>query len=251
MYNNINFNIGQGIATIQISREQAKNAINPEALIDLEEAIGEVATDDSVKVVIIKGDDDFCAGADIKRLATLSEQEVIDFSRHGQSLLFKFEQLEVPIIACVTGYCLGGGLEITLACDIVYAAENAIFGMPEVNHGFIPGFGATIRLSTKVGKAKAKELCMTGTTITAIEAKEIGLVNGVFPYVNLMTETQRIANNLTEKSKTALAAIKACTNATGFMSIDGSSINQTTAFASCVTSEEGQAGIKKFIKKHI
>ncbi len=186
-YENIIFEVDGNIAIIKFNRPKALNAINPGVLADVSNALDIMEADPTVKVLVLTGEGDkaFVAGADISHMAAFSPLEGRKFSAEGQELLFRLENLAIPVIACVNGFALGGGTEIAMACDFIYASENAKFGQPEINLGIIPGFGGTQRLPRLVGKSMAKELCMTGVIISAQEAKEIGLVNKVFPHEEL------------------------------------------------------------------
>ena len=165
------------IAIIKFNRPKVLNAINPTVVSEMIDVLKKIDTDASIKVLILTGEGDkaFVAGADIASMRDYTPLEGKFFSRQGQELLFQLEALPIPVIACVNGFALGGGTEISMACDFIYAADSAMFGQPEINLGIIPGFGGTQRLSRLVGKAMAKELCMTGVMISAQEAKDIGL----------------------------------------------------------------------------
>ena len=208
-YENIIFEMEGDVAVIKINRPKALNAINPDLLAEMSDALGKIDKDTSVKALVLTGEGDkaFVAGADIAYMVKLDPLQSRKFSRYGQEVLFGLEELSIPVIACVNGFALGGGTELAMACDFIYASENAKFGQPEINLGIIPGFGGTQRLSRLVGKAMAKELCMTGTMITAQEAKEIGLVNKVFPPGKLWEETMKTANVMASKGKVSIKAI--------------------------------------------
>ncbi len=153
------------------------------------------------------------------------------------------------MIACVNGFALGGGTEIAMACDFIYASENAKFGQPEINLGIIPGFGGTQRLSRLAGKAMAKELCMTGVIISAQEAKEIGLVNKVFPHDKLWEETMKTANLIASKGKVSLRAVKQCIDRGYDVDLRSGCFMETDAFAVCMTSPDGKEGLSAFLEK--
>jgi enoyl-CoA hydratase len=173
-YENIIFEIEGGVAIIKFNRPKALNAITPDLLAEMSDALDKIETDTSVKALVLTGEGDkaFVAGADIGHMVKLDPLQIRKFSRYGQEALFGLEKLPIPAIACVNGFALGGGTELAMACDFIYASENAKFGQPEINLGIMPGFGGTQRLSRLVGKAMAKELCMTGVMISAQEAKD-------------------------------------------------------------------------------
>ena len=163
-YEDILFEVEGGIATITFNRPEVLNALKMGTLTEVGEAIKTIEDDEEVRAVILTGAGDRAFVAK-------------HFAVKGQEALFALENLSIPVIACVNGFALGGGCEIALACDFIYASETAQLGQPEINLGIIPGFGGTQRLLRLVGRALAKELCLTGVMISAQEAKDIGLVN--------------------------------------------------------------------------
>jgi len=172
-----------------------------------------------------------------------------EFSRYGQDFLFRLERLPMPVIACVNGFALGGGCEIAMACDFIYASDTAKFGQPEITLGVIPGFGGTQRLSRLVGKAMAKELCMTGAMINAQEAKDIGLVNKVFPKDKLWEETMKTAASLANYGKVALRSIKECIERGLDVDLHDGCFMETDAFALTATSPDQKEGMTAFLEK--
>ena len=207
-YENILFNVEGNVAVLKFNRPKALNAINPDVFADVNDALDKVESDPNIKVLVFTGEGDkaFVAGADIKHMLDLSPLQAKKFSRDGQDLLFRIEELHIPVIACVNGFALGGGCEIAMACDFIYASEKAKFGQPEITLGVIPGFGGTQRLARLIGNNMAKELCMTGGMIKAEEAKNLGLVNKVFPHESLWEETMKTATQIALKGKAALKA---------------------------------------------
>src|SRR5437867_11687734 len=169
------------IAIVSINRPEALNAMNTDVISELSKAINIVGADDSIKVVIITGagERSFCAGADISYMVNIDPTTAEKYASSAQSVLNKIERLEKPVIAAVNGYALGGGCELAMVCDIRIASSNAKMGQPEVTIGIPPGWGGTQRLMRLVGPAKAKELVFTGKMISAEEAFQLGLVNGV------------------------------------------------------------------------
>jgi len=204
-----------------------------------------------VRVLVLTGEGEkaFVAGADIAYMVKLSPLEGREFSRGGHELLFRLENLPIPVIACVNGFALGGGTEIAMACDFIYASENAKFGQPEINLGVIPGFGGTQRLSRLVGKAMTKELCMTGVMISAQEAKEIGLVNRVFPHDKLWEETLKTANLMAGKGKVSLRAAKRCIDRGFDVDLTSGCYMEADAFALCKASPDANEGMGAFLEK--
>lgn len=236
---------------IKFNRPKALNAINPDMLAEVKDALDKIEGDDSVRVLILTGEGDkaFVAGADISVLAKFSPLGGRKFSRDGQELLFRIERLSIPVIACVNGFALGGGTEIAMACDFIYASENAKFGQPEIKLGVIPGFGGTQRLSRLVGKSMAKELCMTGAMITAREAKESGLVNKVFPPDALWEETVKTAKVVASMGKISLKAAKNCIDRGYDVDLLDGCYMESDAFAVCLTSPDAKEGMKAFLEK--
>jgi enoyl-CoA hydratase len=175
---------------LRIHRPEALNALNSIVLNELGVAIrlvSEMDTEHAQGLIITgAGDKAFVAGADIKELAKLNRTEAEKFARRGQAVFHELSLLKLPVIAAVNGFALGGGCELALACDFIYASENAKFGLPEVSLGVIPGFGGTVRLSRAVGIRKARELIFSGEIISAAEALQMGLVNRVFPQGELL-----------------------------------------------------------------
>jgi enoyl-CoA hydratase len=240
-YQNILFTMEGEIAIIKINRPKAMNALNAEVLAELNAALDQVETEAKAKVLILAGEGDkaFVAGADIGFMSTMTPLEALHFSQLGQGVMFHLENLPIPVIACVNGYALGGGTELAMACDFIYASENSKFGQPEIGLGLIPGFGGTQRLPRLVGKSKAKEMCMTGEMINAQEAKEIGLVNKILAADKLWAETVKTAQILASKGRVALRAVKRCIDRgydvdrrTGcFMEADSFGLNMASADA--------------------
>ncbi len=179
--------IKETVGLVTIQRPESLNALNSQVVHELDQVLHNMDGDTGVKVVILTGSGEkaFVAGGDIKEMLTLDVPSAHKFSRAGQALVLYMQNMKKPVIAAVNGYALGGGLELALACDFVYAAEKARFGLPEVTLGVLPGFGGTQTLTHAIGPARAKELIFTGRVLTAAEALEWGLVNAVFPGVRI------------------------------------------------------------------
>ncbi|MGM0545918.1 MAG: enoyl-CoA hydratase/isomerase family protein [Bacteroidota bacterium] len=171
----------QGIVTVTINRPQKLNALNDEVLNELADAFKAIQIDEAIKAVIATGTGDkaFVAGADIKELRELDNRSGRMASQKGQQIFQLIEDTRKPVVAAVNGYALGGGAELAMACHLRIAGENAVFGLPEVGLGLIPGYGGTQRLPALIGKARALEMILTGKQVKAQEAKELGLVNGI------------------------------------------------------------------------
>ncbi len=215
MYSTLLTELSNGIFTITINRPDKLNALNKDIINDLSAALDEVYKDPEIKAAILTGAGPkaFVAGADISEFSLLDAAGGSALAKHGQDNVFsKIEGCPKPIVAAVNGFALGGGCELAMACHFRLASENAKFGQPEVNLGLIPGYGGTQRLTQLVGKGKAIELMMTGATITAGEALQIGLVNYVTTPENLLTETINLLNIITSKAPLAISKIIALTN---------------------------------------
>jgi len=250
-YENILFDVEGQVAVIKFNRPKALNAINPDVIKEVNDALDKITADTSVKVLVLTGEGDkaFIAGADITHMVDFSPLEARGFSRIGQDLLFRLENLPIPVIACVNGFALGGGTEFAMACDFIYASEKAKFGQPEIGLGVIPGFGGTQRLSRMVGKAMAQELCLTGVIIGAAEAKEIGLVNKVFPHDELWEETMKTASSIATKGKVALKAIKDCIERGYDLDLRNGCLLESEIFGICFSSPDQKEGMTAFLEK--
>ncbi|NLA74818.1 MAG: enoyl-CoA hydratase/isomerase family protein [Deltaproteobacteria bacterium] len=250
-YDNILFSIEGSVAIIKFNRPQALNAINPDVLKDVNSALDEILKNPAIKALVFTGEGDkaFVAGADIKHMVNLTPLQAREFGRVGQELLFRIEQFPMPVIACVNGFALGGGCEIAMACDFIYASEKAKFGQPEINLGVIPGFGGTQRLARRVGNNMAKELCMTGNMIKADEAKNIGLVNRVFSAETLWEETMKTAALIASKGRVALKGIKDCIDRGSDMDLINGCRMESDAFGIIFTSPDQKEGMSAFLEK--
>ncbi len=250
-YDTILFTREDAVAVIKFNRPKALNAISPDVLREVNEALEEIEEDSTIKVLVLTGEGEkaFVAGADISHMVNLTPLQARAFSRYGHDTLFRMEQLPIPVIACVNGFALGGGTEIAMACDFIYAAEKAKFGQPEITLGIIPGFGGTQRLSRLVGKAMAKELCMTGGMISAQEAKEIGLVNRVFPDDALWEETMKAARKMAAMGKVSLQAVKDCIEHGLDVDLKDGCHMEADAFGLCMASPDAKEGMSAFLEK--
>ena len=210
----INEVVEDHVATVTINNPPA-NALSGAVLAELEAAMDKAALDPQVKAVVITGAGRmFVAGADIEEIAAISSEKAgADLAAKGQAIYNKIEQLHKPVIAAINGlFCLGGGLELAMACHIRVAGERVRLGQPEIDLGIIPGFGGTQRLPRIVGPSKAAELILTGDKIPAQEAKEIGLVNEVVPDADVLKQAQGLAKKIASKGQ---AAVRAAINAIG------------------------------------
>jgi enoyl-CoA hydratase len=250
-YENILFQVDQGIATITFNRPKALNALNQALLAELSRALDEIAADEGVRVLVLTGAGEkaFVAGADITELATFTALQAKVFSRAGHVIIAKLQELPIAVMAAVNGFALGGGSEIALACDFIYAADNAKFGLPEINLGLIPGFGGTQRLPRLIGASRAKELIFTGKMISAAEALQIGLVNKVVPAAELMEEALKTARDIAGKGRVSLREAKQAINRGLNTDIATGCSIEVDAFALTLASIDAKEGTAAFLEK--
>ena len=239
------------IGILTINRPKALNALNSKVLDELDETLDSIDTKKiSVLILTGAGEKSFVAGADISEMSTLSKKEAQDFSKKGNDVFRKIETFEIPIIAAVNGFALGGGCEISMSCDIRICSDNAIFGQPEVGLGITPGFGGTQRLARIVGVGMAKQMIYTGQNIKADEALRIGLVNAVYPQSELLNEARKLAQSIVKNSNNAVKLSKKAINDGLQVDIDeGISIEQKL-FGECFENPDQKERMTKFLEKN-
>src|SRR6267143_5271573 len=206
-YENILVERDPTISTLTVNRPKALNALNSQTLRELTQAVRECA-DERVIILTGAGEKAFVAGADISEMVPMSPWAAREFSELGHVLTAMREDIPCATIAAVNGYALGGGLELAVACDMIYASDNAKVGFPEVTLGITPGFGGTQRLVRLVGKLRAKEIIFTGDMVDAKQALEIGLVNAVLPRGELMAHCRKVAEKIATRGPLAVARAK-------------------------------------------
>ena len=250
-YENIELEIQDGVAVVTINRPKVLNALNPDTLQELDKAIAEVRANQDARVLVITGAGDkaFVAGADISEFPKMNSLQARMFAEKGQQVFFQLEELPIPVIACVNGFTLGGGCEMAMSCDFIYASDQAKFGQPEINLGIIPGFGGTQRLARLVGRAKAKELCMTGDQISAQEAKELGLVAQVFPHAELKETVLKAAKKIAAKGRVSLRAVKQVVDRGVEVDLKTGCAYEVEAFATSFASQDAKEGATAFLEK--
>lgn len=250
-YQNILCAVENGIATITINRPKALNALNLDTVTELKDAIEKIAVDKAVKVVVITGagEKSFVAGADIKEMATKTPAEGREWGQFGQNVFTEIENMPQPVIAAINGFCLGGGCELSCACDIRYASENAKFGQPEVGLGITPGFGGTQRLTRVVGRGQAKELIYTGGMIGAEDAKAIGLVNQVVPQEELMPAVLKLAGKIAKNAPVAVQLSKAAINRGINCDVVTGIAYEAEVFGLCFSTNDQKEGMAAFVEK--
>jgi enoyl-CoA hydratase len=238
------------VAIVTINRPDKRNALNIKTREEGAAILEELATDESVGVVVFTGAGDkaFIAGADISEFAgrTATMQREVMTSR---SLFTAIDSFPKPVIAMINGYCLGGGCELAMACDLRIASETASFGQPEINLGIIPGGGGTQRLTRLVGEGKAMEMILTGEIIDARTAFSIGLVNHVVPADQLQAKTMEIASRIADKSPVALRMAKEAVKLASRSNLDEGLRREVDLFALCFSTEDKNEGVAAFLEK--
>ena len=250
-FENIIFEIQENIAVITFNRPKALNALNQALLEEFNTAISQIEENPEVRVLVLTGGGGkaFVAGADISQLAQMNSLQAKKFAACGQNIFFRLENLPIPVIAAVNGFALGGGTELSLACDFIYASEKAIFGLPEITLGIIPGFGGTQRLARLVGTNMARELIYTGKTVSAQEAKILGIANRVCAAETLMDDVMKTATAIAKKGSTSLRAAKESISAGKDVDLVTGCKFEADAFALCMTSIDAKEGTSAFLEK--
>jgi len=247
----VRFEIKERVGVITISNPDRLNAMSTRMLAELKESIFRIETQDGVRVVVIHGEGEraLAAGVDLNMMVDMEPGQAREFSQYVQDMLTKIESLPVPVIAAVSGFALGGGLELALACDLIFAAQNARLGLPETNLGIIPGWGGSIRLPRRVGLGRAKEMIYSGRVVEAVEAHSIGLADAVFPLDSFMDEVMSYAVMLTKKSRYSLALAKSTVLRGMDASLEAGLALEREAFANCFASPDAREGISAFLEK--
>jgi enoyl-CoA hydratase/carnithine racemase len=255
-WQNIRTEVEDRIALLTIDHPPV-NSFNTEVIRELDEAIDELMDNDEVKAIVVTGGgtNAFVAGADIPEIQELLENpedgyaEARAFIERGQGVNLKIETSTKPVIAAINGFCLGGGLELAMACHMRICSDRARLGQPEINLGLIPGWGGTQRLARIVGKAKALEMTLTGDMITAQEAYRIGLVNKVVPAGAILKESRGLARKIVSKSKLPVAAtLRAVTKGVEVSIEEGLEIEKEQ-FVGLADSEDVREGVSAFLEK--
>jgi enoyl-CoA hydratase len=236
------------VGLITLNRPQALNALNTLLIRELNRALDAIEIDPAIGCIVITGNEKaFAAGVDIKEMHKKSFVEA-----YGGDFLAPFDrinQCRKPIIAAVAGYALGGGCELAMACDIILAADNAVFGQPEINLGIMPGAGGTQRLTRAVGKAKAMELCLTGRHMHADEAERSGLASRIVPAAELMDEAMKVADKIANLSQHAVMMIKEAINRGFATTLAEGARFERGQFYSLFATEDQKEGMLAFIEK--
>ncbi|NSL50507.1 enoyl-CoA hydratase-related protein [Calidifontibacillus erzurumensis] len=246
----IRLKVEGAIAIITIDHPPV-NALSMQTMAELHEVLTEIEQKKEVKVVLLRGNEKlFVAGADLyELLKTETNEEAYKMSKLGHELMDRIENFPIPVIALVEGACLGGGLELAMACHIRIAKDNAIFGLPEITLGIIPGAGGTQRLPKLIESSKAIEMILTGRRISAGDAKNLGLVLDVYSEESFEQEAFSLANNIADKGKVAItSALKAIQAGLHHSEQEGFEV-EANLFGLCCTTNDKQEGISAFLNK--
>ena len=237
-----------GIALIRLNRPDVLNAISTKLMEELVSTLEELDNDGDIHCIIITGSEKaFAAGADIREMASASAMEMLQRDQFAR--WDRIRKIKKPIIAAVGGFALGGGCELAMTCDIIIASESAKFGQPEINLGVIPGAGGTQRLTRTVGKYKAMEMVLTGSTITAEEAKQWGLVVKVVPDEHLIEEAKNLASVIASKPPVAVRLGKEAILKSFDTTMEGGLDFERKNFYMLFASEDQKEGMKAFTEK--
>ena len=250
-YENLIVEIQDGIAVVTINRPKSLNALNSATLSELDDCFQKLEEDDSVKVLILtgSGEKSFVAGADISEMVNGTSIEGRGMSMIARSAFGRLENMAKPTIAAVNGFALGGGCEISMACDITIASENAKFAQPECGLGILPGFGGTQRLARLVGKKRAKELIFTCDMIAADEAERIGLVNHVVPQEELIDYCKNMAKRIMKNAPFAVTLAKQAINTGLDTDLDSGILLEANLFGLSFATEDKAEGMGAFLEK--
>ncbi|MBA2319959.1 MAG: enoyl-CoA hydratase/isomerase family protein [Deltaproteobacteria bacterium] len=237
------------VARITIARAKALNAIDASVLEGLDAAIDRVLAHAGVAAVVVTGEGDraFVAGADIAAMAGLSATEAERFAGRGQRVLDRLAALPMPVLAAVNGFALGGGCELAMACDLIFAGPKAKFGQPEVKLGVIPGFGGTQRLVRRVGWSNALDLCLTGRVIDAAEAKAMGLVSRIAD--DVVAEATKVATEMAALGPVALRLCKRAIHEGADAALPVALAAERTLFGLCFATADQKEGMAAFLEK--
>ncbi|WP_027896130.1 enoyl-CoA hydratase [Zestomonas thermotolerans] len=247
-YETLLVEVRERVGLITLNRPKALNALNSQLIAELNQALAQLDADPGIGCVVITGSAKaFAAGADIKEMADKQYPQIYleDFFASADRIANRRK----PIIAAVAGYALGGGCELALMCDFIYAADNARFGLPELSLGVIPGIGGTQRMARALGKAKTMELCLTGRQLSAEEAERAGLVARVFPLDRLLEESLAAAQTIASRSLPATLMIKECVNRAFEVSLAEGVRFERRVFHSLFASADQKEGMQAFVEK--
>jgi len=250
-FENLLWSVQDGVGVVTVNRPKSLNALDSRTVQELAQVVEAARSDASLRALVVTGAGDkaFVAGADIAQMSGLSAIEGRRFADLGHRALAALEALDIPTLAAVNGFALGGGCELALACDLVYASEKARFGQPEVNLGIIPGFGGTQRLARRVGAMRAMEMILTGDMVDAARARELGLVLEVLPADKLMEHVLGVARKIAGKGAVCVAQAKRAVLASADTDLKTGNELERQAFAVLFGTEDAREGMKAFLEK--
>ncbi|HTN51833.1 MAG TPA: enoyl-CoA hydratase-related protein [Anaeromyxobacter sp.] len=250
-YDNILWTVEDGVAVLTLNRPKALNALDSKTLGELDAILQAEAAAPGVRALVLTGAGDkaFVAGADIAEMSRMSPQQAQAFAAFGQRVFARLEALPVPTLAAVNGYALGGGSELALACDLVYASERARFGQPEVNLGLVPSWGGTQRLARRVGPMRALEIVLTGEMYEAPRARELGLCLDVLPADRLLAHAVAKARVIASRGPLAVAAAKRALRAGADHGLAQGLALEAEAFGLIFATQDMREGTAAFLEK--
>ena len=245
-YKNLTIDSDRHLGFLTLNRQKENNSLNIETSKEIYEGLKELEMNSSIRVILIQGNRKFFSpGADIKELSELNTESAK--SKGLFNFFDKIKEINIPIVAAVEGYALGGGMELALLCDIIIASKESKFGQPEINLGLIPGIGGTQRLKNSLGKYNASYLCMSGEIISGTKAYELGLVSVLLDKVNFLEEVIKIANQIAEKPKSSLIEIKKLISNNYLL--EKGLHEERKSFYNLLNSENAKEGISSFLNK--
>lgn len=250
-YENLLFEVRDAVGVLTMNRPKALNALNSATIAELDQVLQREAADPAVKALVVTGAGEkaFVAGADISEMNGMSPEQGRAFAAAGQRALARLEALPVVTIAAVNGFALGGGDELALACDLVYASEKARFGQPEVNLGLLPGWGGTQRLARRVGSMRALEIVLSGEMYDAARAKELGLCLEVLTAEKLLPHALAKAKVIASRGPVAVAAAKRALRAGTDAGLAQGLALEAEAFGLLFSTEDMREGTRAFLEK--
>ncbi|MFK7877756.1 MAG: enoyl-CoA hydratase [Paracoccaceae bacterium] len=248
-YETITVDVDDHICLIKLNRPDALNALNQQLLGELMDALEAADSNDSARCIVLTGSDKaFAAGADIKEMSSMSFSDVNQVNLFADAAN-RIARIRKPVIAAVSGYALGGGCELAMACDFIIASDTAKFGQPEINLGVIPGMGGSQRLTLAVGKSKAMDMNLTGRFMDAEEAERAGLVSRIVPSKKLMDETMNAAQKISEKSMIATRTCKEAVNRSFEVPLAEGLLTERRLFHALFATEDQTEGMEAFLEK--
>lgn len=248
-YETLLVDIEDDVCLIRLNRPEALNALNSKLMRELVTALQAADQDNQVRVIVLTGSEKaFAAGADIKEMADRSFADVYFDNLFGAET-DAITRIRKPIVAAVSGYCLGGGCELAMMCDFILASDTVKFGQPEINLGIIPGMGGTQRLTRLVGKSKAMDMNLTGRFMEAAEAERCGLVSRLFPAKDLLSEALKVAHKIAEKSMTSTLVAKECVNRALETTLSEGVLFERRMFHALFATDDQKEGMQAFLQK--